>query len=208
MDSLNKAVVLIDDDAGVLKALSRQITVMGYQVDAFRDPAEGLEHLSQGAGSVLIVDLQIPQLSGLEIQAELSKIGRKLPTIFVSGHGDIPSTVSAMQGGAVDFLEKPIEYTLLERTLAQAFAIAEETGSRLAAEDELRSRMERLTGRQHSVFLEIVAGRQNKAIAHQLGISERTVKAHRHEVMQRLEVSTVPELVQMAMTLGLLAPNT
>lgn len=203
MGRLKKEVVLIDDDVSVLKALSRQIDLMGYKIDAFGDPTKGLEYLAEGHGSVLVVDLQIPKISGLEIQTKLDKIGRQLPIIFVSGHGDIPSTVRAIQGGAVDFLEKPIEYAVLERTLENAFVIANDADERLTLENELRARVERLTKRQYSVFLAIITGCQNKAIAHLLGIGERTVKAHRHEVMRRLEVTTVPELVQIAMTLDL-----
>ncbi len=200
-------IVLVDDDRSFLKAMTRQLVVLGYCVKAFENPHAAFEYLETGSGRCLIVDLHMPDMSGLELQSALETLDRPLAVIFLSGQGDIQSTVRAMRGGAVDFLEKPVEVDALLRSLENALEQLSAEIIEAAMIQHSRDRLARLTGRQRSVFDIVVTGASNKEIALKLGISERTVKAHRHDIMKRLEAQSVPDLVNLANQLGLVRDN-
>lgn len=202
-----REVVIVDDDPSVLRALARQVSVVGYVACPFKDPNDALAYLRSGGGHCLLVDLNMPGMSGLDLQLRVAEGNRPLPVVFLSGQGDVRSTVQAMRGGAIDFLEKPVETTELVRAIETAFVKYAELSAASDAQTALAGRLSRLTKRQREVFDAVVTGQSNKEIARDLRISERTVKAHRHGLMQRLEARTLPDLVNLANQLGLVAPD-
>ncbi|MFC0691646.1 response regulator transcription factor [Paraburkholderia humisilvae] len=208
MNERNKrdaTVYVVDDEASVRRALTRLIQAAGYRVAAYgaadeflaRVPVGGLDAgLSHEEGPACIVlDVQMPGLSGLELQRELPA---SLPIIFLTGHGDIAMTVGALKAGAADFLTKPVRDTDLLRAIEQALARSADALQSLRELHELRSRVERLTPREREVMDLVVLGRLNKQVACELGTVEKTVKAHRARVMQKMEVSSLAELVRVA----------
>ncbi len=203
----HREVVIVDDDPSVLRALTRQVSVSGYVACPFKDANDALLYLRSGGGQCLLVDLNMPGMSGLDLQLRVAEGDRPLPVVFLSGQGDVRSTVQAMRGGAIDFLEKPVEVTELVRAIDAAFVKYAELSAAMDAQTALAGRLSRLTVRQREVFDAVVTGLSNKEIARDLRISERTVKAHRHGLMQRLEARTLPDLVNLANQLGLVAPE-
>jgi FixJ family two-component response regulator len=196
-------IVLVDDDHSFLRAMTRQLMALGFCVEAFEKPQAAFRYLESGSGRCLIVDLHMPDMSGLELQGALENVGRPLAVIFLSGQGDIQSTVQAMRGGAVDFLEKPVEAHALLKAIEKALEQHETDVQESALFQQSKDRLARLTSRQRSVFDIVITGASNKEIALNLGISERTVKAHRHDIMDRLEAQSVPDLVNLANHLDL-----
>ncbi|WP_425044310.1 response regulator transcription factor [Primorskyibacter sp. S87] len=194
-------IVVVDDDRSVLKAMSRQISLMGHRPVVFDDPRQGVCHVREGNGDCLLLDLQMPDASGLDVQDMLS--GLPVPIVFVSGFATIPATVQAMQNGAVTFLEKPVEYAELELAIETAL----KKGADLRANPDDQSAADELlaslTERQKDVFRILVTGVTNKEIAQELGIGERTVKAHRHAIMERLEADSIADIYRLAARLGL-----
>lgn len=191
-------VIVIDDDAGVREALERLLRSAGFGVNLHGSVDEFL-HASRPEGpACLVLDVRLPGQTGLEFQRELAIAKRQLPIIFITGHGDIPMSVQAMKGGAIEFLTKPFrEQDLLE---AIHFGHARdrawlENEKGLA---ELRTRFETLTPREREVMAYVVSGRLNKQIAGDLGVSEITVKVHRGQVMRKMQASSLPELSRMA----------
>ena len=191
-------IVLVDDDRSFLTAMKRQLVVFGYNVEAFEDPHAAFKYLKTGLGRCLIVDLQMPDMSGLELQGELNNLDCPLAVIFLSGQGGIRSSVQAMRGGAVDFLEKPVEAETLLKTVENALEQHDTEVQKAGLLQQSRDRLARLTIRQRAVFDIVIIGASNKEIALKLEISERTVKAHRHDIMERLEAQSVPDLVNLA----------
>ena len=151
----------------------------------------------------MLVDLNMPRMNGLELQAAICAAGRSLPVVFLSAEGTVRSTVDALRGGAEDFLEKPVEYDALSLALDKDLARAAEMASEAAEIHQIRQRMETLTDRQNDVLLEGLTGMPNKVIAFKLGISERTVKAHRFQIMEKLEAASLADLCFMAAKVGL-----
>lgn len=202
-EAAKQVVFVVDDDDSLRQALSRQIRLLGYGVESFASPGEVLLRTESAVGDCMLVDLVMPEMTGLELQRELDRRGHAMPTIFLSARGDIPSTVEAMRNGALDFLEKPVEAerlrTAIEAALARSAALRAQLGSREA----LRQRFDTLTGRQREVFRGVITGAPNKVIAYRLGITIRTVKAHRHQVMEKLGVRSVADLAFAARDLGL-----
>jgi FixJ family two-component response regulator len=200
--------LVVDDDASVRRALTRLLTAAGYTVEAFASAPELLAREPLTGPGCLILDLLLPGLSGLDLQAMLRATGAEKATVFVSGHGDVPTSVRAMKDGAVDFLTKPVDDVQLlaavERALARDRAAREERAE-LA---ELRRRLDTLTPREREVCALVASGRLNKQIAHLLGISEITVKAHRARVMMKMRVSSLAALVRAVDQLGLRYPTT
>ena len=179
MDSETARIVIVDDDPSVLAALAKQIALMGHEVTPFEDPALALQHLRQSRGDCLILDLNMPELTGLEVQEELADLRVPVGIIFVSGAATVQSSVSAMRGGATHFLEKPIEYDDLSAAVDEALAKVRNARRETEAKADAERRYHNLTERQQAVFREILTGAPNKVIAHRLNIGERTVKAHR-----------------------------
>ena len=191
----NRPVVLVvDDDEAFRKALSRQVGLLGYDVEDYSAPGELLKRAEAGVGDCLLVDLVMPDMTGIELQHELRVRGLVTPAVFLSGRGDIPSSVEAMKAGALDFLEKPVEVDELRSAVAAAVKRSKQRKAQDRAIAEIRRRFARLTERQREVFLGVVAGSPNKVIAYRLGITIRTVKAHRQQIMERLEARSVSDL--------------
>jgi FixJ family two-component response regulator len=202
-DTRRKQVVyIVDDDDGMRRALTVLITTVGYQPVAFAKASEFLAKYDPTQPSCLVLDVRMPEMSGLEVQQHLNKAGSMLPVILISGHGDIPMAVQAMKDGAFDFLQKPFrDQDLLDRINGALKLDAQnrESVDRLA---DLKARQESLTPREHEVLALVVDGKANKVIAIDLGLSERTVEIHRANVMEKMGARSVAHLVKMHLMLG------
>jgi len=197
-------VCIVDDDPLVQRALKRLLTTNGFQARVF---CSAKEFLDQGAPmpgiGCLVLDVKMPGLSGLDLQAELQQRGLRLPIVFITGHGTVPMSVQAMKQGAVDFLQKPFDSQTLIATIRKAIARSHQQA---AVEHEcldLEQRFASLTLREREVFRLVVKGLLNKQIAAELGIVEKTVKVHRARVMQKMHADSLAEMVIMAQTLKL-----
>lgn len=198
---------VVDDDASWRTSVQRLLTAAGYRVALYASAEQFLESaVPDGPGCVLL-DMRMPGLTGLQLQQALAELRRKVSVVFVSGHGDIPTTVLAMKGGAEDFLAKPVDTEVLLRAVDQALARDREDRGRREQLEALRERVDSLTPAERKVFNLVVRGRLNKQIAAELGTAERTVKWHRHNLMQRLQLQTLAELVSLAERLGLVGAD-
>jgi FixJ family two-component response regulator len=205
MNEKDFTVFLVDDDAGVLKALSRLLRAKGYRVQPFTSPDEFLATRDTMVPGCAILDVTMPGIDGLDLQEALSSEESLHPVIFLTGTGDIPTSVRAMRAGALDFLTKPVNADDLLRTIARAEqqnARAREAWAELIS---IRAKMATLTKRESEVLVHVVAGRLNKQIAHDLGTVEKTIKVHRGRMMQKLGVHTVADLVRLAEKVGIRA---
>ncbi|MGY4569526.1 response regulator [Bradyrhizobium pachyrhizi] len=194
---------IVDDDASFRAALERRLKLAGYRVVTYASARELLDQLpdDEGAGCILL-DVRIPGMSGPELQGRLNELGSTLPIVFLTGHADTATTVQAIKAGAEDFLTKPIASEQLIEAINRALARHELARGRRTRLDSLRALLAKLTPRERQVFDLIVCGRINKQIAHELGTTERTIKAHRHQVMEKMEVQSLAELVSIAEQLG------
>ena len=187
-------VYVVDDDESVRESLSSLIRAEGMRVEVFAAPLEFLSVPALSAFACIVLDLRMPGLDGLALQERLAERGVDLPIVFITGHGDVPDAVRAMKAGAVDFLKKPFEDFELLNSIAAALArVGERCDERLAAAD-LQARYERLTPREREIMFLVAQGKQNKLIAHELGVTESTVKVHRHNVMTKMQIRSLPEL--------------
>jgi FixJ family two-component response regulator len=194
---------IVDDDESFRTAVTRLLTAAGYEVRGYASAGDFLISRTRDARGCLLLDVNMPGPSGLDLQAALADHGIDLPIVFLTGHGDVPMSVRAMKAGAVDFLTKPVEREALFKAVREALARDvewRETGSRLR---ELRDRYASLTPREREVFAGVIAGRLNKQIAADIGAAERTVKAHRAQVLEKMHVRSVAELARAAAELGL-----
>lgn len=195
-------VFVVDDDASLRRAVERQLQGAGYRVEAFASAQDYLERAPEAGVACIVSDVRMPGLSGLDLQATLAQAKRELPMVFISGHGDAPTTVQAMKAGAVSFLAKPFTKDELLGAVAEALARSR-AGARAREESAaLRARYESLTSREREVFDLVAAGLLNKLVADRLGIAEKTVKIHRARVMAKLAAGSVADLVRMAERLG------
>lgn len=201
--SNNFSVYLLDDDPGVLKALKRLLTAKGYETKPFTSPKDFLASHDATTPGCAVVDLSMPELDGLAVQQALVEQSADRPVIFLSGRADIQSTVRAMQAGAVDFLEKPVNGQDL--LLAVERAAERDTQSRKNHDEQhsIQDRVKRLTPREFEVLRHVIAGRLNKQIAADLGTVEKTIKVHRSRMMVKMRVRTVAELVRLTEKIGL-----
>ena len=201
------AIVVIDDDASMRKALENLFKSVGFEVELFSSPQEFLQSERPNRPGCIVLDVRFPGRSGLDMQRDLANAEAQLPIIFITGYGDIPMSVRAMKAGAVEFLTKPFR----EQDLLDAVGTAlEKDRTRRSGEmrlAELRSRYETLTARERQVMSLVVAGRLNKQIAGELGVSEMTVKMHRRQVMRKMQAAGVAQLVRLADQLGIGAPQ-
>jgi FixJ family two-component response regulator len=207
MNDKTFTVFLVDDDAGVLTALSRLLRAKGYNVQPFSSPHEFLANRDATTPGCAILDVTMPGLDGLNLQQALSSEASLHPVIFLTGTGDIPTSVRAMRAGALDFLTKPVNADELLQAIARAEkrnAEARKAHTELAA---IQAKMATLTKREGEVLVHVVAGRLNKQIAHDLGTVEKTIKVHRGRMMQKLGVHTVADLVRLAERVGIRAQN-
>ena len=197
---------VVDDDASFRTAIERRLKKAGYEVATYPSAQQLLERLPDGnASGCILLDVQIPGLSGPELQVRLNSLGSSLPIVFLSGHADIQTTVKTIKAGAQDFLTKPVSSEQLLGAIERALAhhvIARAQRSRL---DVMRAQIAAFTPRERQVFELVVRGKINKQIAHELGTTERTIKAHRQQVMEKSKVQSLAELVSIAEQLGMLA---
>jgi FixJ family two-component response regulator len=199
---------VIDDDASFRAAVERRLKLAGYDVETYSSAQQLLDRLpdAEMPGCILL-DVQMPGLSGLELQNRLIERGSVLPIVFVTGYADTPATVRAIKAGAEDFLTKPASSERLIDAIERAMARYEYARHQQSEFNSLRGLVATLTPRERQVFNLIVRGKINKQIAHELGTTERTVKAHRHQVMEKMRVHSLAELVSNAERLGMLDPS-
>jgi FixJ family two-component response regulator len=186
---------VVDDDDAVRKSLTRLLRASGWEVESFSSAAEFLTRERFSRIGCVLLDYQMPGMNGIELQAEMSKQHINLPVIFLTARGDIPTTVTAIKQGAVDFLIKPITESVLLSAIEQALHQHISTFSANHEREVILSNLEQLTAREHEVLKLVISGLLNKQIAHNLGIAEKTVKAHRGRVMEKMEASTIADLV-------------
>jgi FixJ family two-component response regulator len=200
-------IVVIDDDASMRKALDNLLKSVGFEVELFASPQEFLQSGRPDRPGCIVLDVRFPGRSGLDMQRDLGAANARLPIIFITGYGDIPMSVRAMKAGAVEFLTKPFR----DQDLLDAVATAlEEDRARRAGDmrlAELRGRFDMLTARERQVLSLVVAGRLNKQIAGELGVSEMTVKMHRRQVMRKMQATGVAQLVRLADQIGISVPQ-
>jgi FixJ family two-component response regulator len=199
-------VLVVDDDPSVLRALERLLRAAGYAVDGYASPQAFLQRAPRDRPGCVVVDLRMPEIGGIELQEALVQQGCALPIVFLTGHGDVSSSVRAMKAGAIDFLTKPCDDTDLLAAVERALARDAEAR---AARDEHRAielRFATLTPREREVCLLVARGLLNKQIAAELGTAEKTVKVHRGRVMTKLGMASLAELVRLVDRLGRSAP--
>lgn len=193
-------VYIVDDDEAVRDSLRWLLEANNYRVRAFPSGESFLAEYDEKRPGVLIVDVRMPGMSGLELQEQLIARKSSMPIVFITGHGDVPMAVSTIKKGAIDFLEKPFDETDLREIVGRMFEQANERLSQAQAQREHEAMLARLTAREQQVLERIVAGRLNKQIADDLGISIKTVEAHRANIMEKLQVTTVADLMKVALT--------
>ena len=196
-------VFIVDDDPAVLKALTRLLFARGYDVRAYASPRGFLANHDPTVPGCAVLDVSMPGLDGLELQQALTAGGSHRPVVFITGKGDIPTSVRAMKGGAVDFLTKPVN----DKDLLESIARAEELDAKSRQIDaelaSIQTKIATLTPREREVLSHVVAGRLNKQIAGELGTVEKTIKVHRSRMMEKLGVRTVADLVRLAEKAGI-----
>ncbi len=195
---------VVDDEATVRTSIGRLLRAMGYDVSLYGSAAEFLARPPKLERGCVLLDVQMPGLSGPELQEQLTNSGCVLPIIFLSGHGDIPMSVRAIKAGAEDFLAKPARKEVLQEAIERALRRYDDSHDRNVRMNVQRQHALQLTRREREVFNLVVRGRLNKQIAHELGASERTIKAHRHNIMSKFQVRSLAELVSIAEHLGVL----
>ena len=199
---------VVDDDPSFLRAIARRLERAGYEVMTYAAAQQLLDILPNGnEASCLLLDVQIPDLNGPALQKKLNELGSTLPIIFLSGYPDIPVTVSAIKAGAHDFFTKPVSSDDLLPAIERAFAHHQASREQQTKLDVIRARIATLTPREREVFLLVIRGNLNKQIARLLGCTERTVKAHRQRVMEKLQVEHVAELVSLAERVGIMSDD-
>ena len=198
-------VYVVDDDASFRTAIERRLKLAGYQVATYPSAQQLLDcPPDENEPGCLLLDVRIPGLSGPELQGRLNELGSTLPIVFLTGYADTPTTVRTIKAGAEDFLTKPVESEQLLGAIERAMARHATVRGIHKRLEEMRALVAALTPRERQVFGLVVRGRLNKQIAHELGTTERTIKAHRHQVMEKLKVQSLAELVTLAQRLGLL----
>jgi FixJ family two-component response regulator len=207
MTAASPLVFVVDDEPSVRKSLTRLLTSSGYEVEAFASAREFLAREPHPGPSCLVLDVRMPGLTGLDLQERLVAGGRRMSIVFVTGHVDVPKSVQAMKGGAVDLLTKPVDAKDL---IAAVQRCLEKSAQDLSAETrvtDVQRRVKLLTAREMEVFALVVTGMLNKQIAGALGIGEKTVKVHRARVMEKMRAGSVAELVRLADAVGVIVPK-
>lgn len=203
LPSRSGTVFIVDDDASFLQSVSRLLRAVGYAVQAFATAQEFLDRLAPDVSGCVVADLQMPGMNGLELQKALSRSANPLPVVFLTGQGDIPTTVIAMRGGAVDFLTKRSPKEELLAAVERAFDRDAQERQRRDRLGNLRRRFDGLSGREREVLAHVVQGKMNKQIAADLNINERTVKLHRTNITRKSGVQSVAELTRLVDEAGL-----
>jgi len=196
---------VVDDDASFRTAVERRLKLAGYQVATYPSAQQLLDRPpDENEPGCILLDVRIPGLSGPELQGRLNELGSSLPIVFVTGHADTQTTVRTIKAGAEDFLTKPVESEQLLDAIERAMARHSTVRGERQKLEQMRALVAGLTPREREVFGLVVRGKLNKQIAHELGTTERTIKAHRHQVMEKMKVQSLAELVAMAERLGML----
>jgi len=205
MTNVSPIIHIVDDDASFRTAIGDLLSACGYRIARYESAMHLLETPLSGEPACILLDVQMAGLSGPQLQDRLAELGCRLPIVFVTGHGDIPTTVKTIKAGAEDFLTKPVPKERLLEAIKHALVRYEEMRAKDGRIAMLRARHSRLTSREHEIFALLVRGNPHKQIAHALGTSERTVKMHRHNVMQKFEVQSLAELAVIAERLELMS---
>ena len=196
---------VVDDDASFLTAIERRLRKAGYEVAIYPSAQELLDRLpDESELGCILLDVRIPGLSGPELQDRLSELGSTLPIVFLTGFADVQTTVRAMKAGAEDFLTKPVSSEDLLAAVERALAHHQVARSQRGRLDSVRAHIAKLTPREREVFELVIRGKTNKQVANVLGATERTIKAHRHRVMEKMQVQSLAELVSLAERAGIL----
>jgi len=203
MPQPNAVIAIVDDDPSVREGLRSLIRSTGFQVETFESAHDFLARPDTQAPSCLVLDLQLPGLSGLDLQKRMAEVGLEIPIVFLTGHGNIPTSVQAMKAGAVEFLTKPFDDEELLRAIQEAIERDRRTRQQHEEIRQLRDRYESLTAREQEVMQQVVSGLLNKQIAAELNITEFTVKIHRGRVMRKMHADSLADLVRMGENLGI-----
>jgi FixJ family two-component response regulator len=196
-------IAIVDDDPSVRRGLERLIRSVGWKAETFASAQEFLALPGAEAPSCLVLDLQLPGLSGLDLQKRMTEVGLEIPIVFLTGHGSIPASVQAMKAGAIEFLTKPVDEEDLLKAIQEALERDRRTRQQHAEMHELQRRYELLTAREQEVMQQVISGLLNKQIAAQLRITEFTVKFHRGHIMRKMRADSLADLVRMAENLGI-----
>ena len=192
-------VYIVDDDQAIRHAMELLMRSVGLDYEIFHSGDDFLDGYSNDRAGCLVLDIRMPGLGGLELQEKLNELGSTLPVIFITGHGDVPMAVEAMQKGAVDFIQKPFrDQELLDR-IGEALKTDQERRSAREEKAEVQGRIDKLTNRERQVLDLVVTGKPNKVIAYELGVSQRTVEIHRARVMEKMQAKSLADLVRMHM---------
>jgi FixJ family two-component response regulator len=205
MSGSHPLVYVIDDDESVRRSIKRLLKAHGFRAEAFPSADDFLSLASAKHPSCLVLDLSLPGMSGIDLQKEMERRKFDIPIVFITGHGDIPTSVKAMKGGAVDFLPKPFSAKALLEAVGLAMARAQGDEKRRFERTEVEKRVRTLTPRELEVMKLVIKGMLNKQIASKLGTSIKTIKVHRGRVMQKMQVESVADLVRLAQKAGIVA---
>lgn len=198
-------IAIVDDDPSAREGLQSLIRSAGWRVETFGSAQEFLARRGADAPSCLILDLQLPGLSGLELQKRMAQVELEIPIVFLTGHGNIPASVQAMKAGAIEFLTKPVEEEDLLQAIEDAIERDRRTRRQNAEIHDLQLRYETLTVREREVMQQVISGLLNKQIAAELNITDFTVKIHRAQAMRKMRADSLADLVRMAESLGIRA---
>ncbi len=203
---MSAVVHIVDDDASLRTSTGRLLRACGYAVEIYDSAEQLLKRLPNGAApGCILLDIKMPGMSGPELQERLNTLRSSLPIIFLTGQGDIPTTVRVIKAGAEDLLTKPVAKDALLQAIERALARTRAMRDKHEQLDHLRALVSHLSPRERQVFERVVRGKMNKEIARELGATERTIKAHRHRVMEKLHAKSLAELVMVAERLGVIA---
>lgn len=197
--SASQVVHVIDDDVDVRQSLAFLLSTAGFAVRVHESAVAFLDVLAEVREGCVVTDIRMPQMDGLELQRRLRELDKGLPVIVMTGHGDVPLAVEAMKAGAVDFIEKPFEDEVLLSAIRTALRRDRADGERKARNSEFLNRLKTLSNREREVLERLVAGKANKVIAYEMGISARTVEVYRANVMTKMQADSLSELVRMAL---------
>ncbi|WP_078120341.1 response regulator FixJ [Thiosocius teredinicola] len=200
---LSKSTVfVVDDDQAMRNSLKWLIESVGVQVESFSSADDFLAQYQPGRSGCLVLDVRMPGMSGLELQEHLAERSIHIPVVIITGHGDVPMAVRAMKAGAIDFIEKPFNDEVLLDAIRRAIAYEEQQRSFHNEHLQIKQRLANLTPREHEVMEMVTDGKSNKEIANILGVSAKTIEAHRARVMEKMQAGSLAELVRMALAVG------
>ena len=203
----NETVFVVDDDTAVRQGLRFMLRAAGYSVEAFPSARSFLEDYDPRQGGCLLLDVQMPQMTGLELQQRINVRGWRIPVIFITGHGTVPLAISAMKAGAFDFIEKPLREDALLESIERALHWNDRAYEERLERATLQARVASLTPREREVFELVARGEPNKVIARHLGISFRTVELHRAHIIEKLQARSLSDLIRMGIIMNS-TPNT